>query len=96
MPNIRVLPPPNGPFSITLTGNRTLSTTAGQYIDVDAADAWAMAANGWVMLSRGGIGPTSSRLSSPYLGTQFTDTTVAAVIVWDGATWRNAVTGAAA
>lgn len=96
MPNIRVIPPANGPYSITLSGNRTLTTTAGNPLDVDAADAYVMAANGWLICGTNGVGTTAQRPAGPTKGMRFTDTTVGAEIVYDGAAWRHKVTGGVA
>jgi hypothetical protein len=98
--NKRVLPPPAGSTQTISPNGRTYSATPGSVLDVLDIDANIMLANGWVC----GIpsGPTTSRpktrFSEPYNvgpGFLFVDTTLAAVIIWDGATWRNVITGAA-
>jgi hypothetical protein len=98
--NKRVLPPPSGATQTMSANGRPYSASPGAVLDVLDIDANIMLANGWVC----GIpsGPTTSRpktrLNAPYdvgPGFLFVDTTLAAVIIWDGATWRNVITGAA-
>jgi hypothetical protein len=44
----------------------------------------------------GQSGTTAARPTSPTPGMQFVDTTAAIVVAWDGANWRNVVSGAIA
>jgi hypothetical protein len=68
---------------------------------VNDSDAHVLAANGWTKVAFSG--PTSARptvnaANGPYYVASrsmfFVDTTLNAVIVFDGATWRNPITGA--
>jgi hypothetical protein len=61
-----------------------------------------LAANGWVKIAVSGptsARPTTNESSGPYFvaarGLHFVDTTLGALIVFDGATSRNPITGAA-
>jgi hypothetical protein len=79
MPNFRMLPPVAvGAQTINVNG-RAYSAAPGSVVDVIDADAQVLASNGWTKIAFSG--PTS-------------DTTINALVVWDGATWRNPVTGA--
>jgi hypothetical protein len=98
--NKRILPPAAGLTQTMSANGRPYSAAPGAVLDVLDADANVLLANGWVC----GIpsGPTTSRpktrFSEPYNvgpGSLFVDTTLAAVIIWDGAAWRNVITGAA-
>jgi hypothetical protein len=97
-----MLPPSNAAFQITTANGRNYAAAPGTVADVPDFDAQVLAANGWVKV--GWSGPTTARppanqvTAAPYFavpGCHFVDTTLAAVIVFDGATWRNPVTGAA-
>ena len=86
----------------TLTANgRSDTGTPGQVLDVPDFDAQILGACGWTCIAPSG--PTSSRpttngSTAPYAagkGTLFYDTTLGAMIVYDGATWRNPTNGAA-
>ncbi len=95
---IRMLPPAN-PIFTTLNG-RVINGSAG-YVDVAAADAVPMSANGWIKLMESG--PTASRpqpgpAASPAgynvqlgAGQPYLDTTLGAVIFWNPvlAAWVN-------
>jgi hypothetical protein len=72
---------------------RTFQASVG-YQDVADHDADMLQANGWVRGGKSGV--TSARPTNPGRGDQFIDTTLAAVIMWDGAAWRNVLTGAVA
>lgn len=63
---------------------------------IPADDVVQMQARGWMLLP--GSGTTAQRPSGPSLtaGTLYVDSTVPATIVWDGANWRNVITGATA
>jgi hypothetical protein len=72
----------------------------GTLIDVPEGVAMALKGGGWRQF--GQVGPTSDRPPSsdiyPYFaraGMLFYDTTLAAWITYDGATWRSTTTGAA-
>ncbi len=82
---------------------RSYSATQGQLIDVPgdlAGDAGSLL--GYSTSSNTGgpyfvliasSGPTTGRPTYPTPGQSFVDTTVGAVIAYDGASWRNVVTG---
>lgn len=96
----RVLPPPRSPAQILVYG-RTYVGTPGIVQDVPDHDAQVMGANGWLVL--GLVGSTAQRPINaqivpphPFPGQEYLDTTVGAVLVHDGAVWRNKLTGAAA
>jgi hypothetical protein len=77
---------------------RSYTGTPGSTYDVPDFDAGALAANGWIDC---GIScATSERPVATavpnllYPGLQVIDTTLSEVIRWDGAAWRNVLTGA--
>ena len=93
----QILIAPAGGDSITFEG-RSYAGPAGTVVNVIDADAAKLAANGWSQPADGGsAGPTSGRpVLQPYqYGVKYSDTTLGQLVVWDGATWRNPVTGAA-
>ena len=91
----RVLPPSStGNASITVNG-RTYVTSNGAPLDVPDFDAVVMGANGWKISAPDGVGATAERPARPTSGMRFLDTTLAAVITFDGKVWRNKITGAA-
>jgi len=102
MTNFKVISPPITKSPIVTPGGRTFAQTPGQAIDVVASDAEFLAANGWLSIGQSGTTaqrPTANPSAGAYVaqpGTVYVDTTLAAVIVWDGTTWRNVLTGAAA
>jgi hypothetical protein len=95
MPTFRMLTPINvGQQTITANG-RVYSGAPGTAQDVPDMDAGILAANGWVKVSISG--PTTARpstnpnVSAPYTaarGLHFYDTTLNALVIFDGATWR--------
>jgi hypothetical protein len=92
---MKLLPPNStGTDQITVNG-RTYTTTNGTAIDVPDHDADVMRANGWYAPAPGGSGATASRPTNVPRNTVFFDSTLSALIVWDGKTWRNKTTGAA-
>lgn len=84
---------------------RNYSGAPGSVLDVPDFDAQILSSQpGWFaplgLDCR--VGPTSARptlqndaRTAIMAGTLFIDTTLSAVIVWDGSVWRNIVTGAA-
>ncbi len=94
MPSVQVLPPANGPFAIEVFG-RKFSTTAGTPLTVQTGEAQILAANGWIISTDGGHGPTSGRPVAPLVNTRYTDTTVGFLILWDGKVWRKCIDGTA-
>lgn|SRR4051794_9796145 len=99
MPAIRMLPPPSVAFQSMTANGRSYSAAPGSTVDVIEGDAQVLGANGWVWITPSG--PTSARpvnKDGPYAaarGSLFYDTTLGALIVHDGATWRSPATGAA-
>ena len=87
-----------------LPAQRGYVATRGQLVDVpgDATgDAMVLLGYGdpypgggdyFAMIGQSGT--TAQRPTTPTPGVLFVDTTVGAVIAWDGAAWRNVVTGA--
>lgn len=94
MATMRLMPPSTGATSITVN-NRLYSCAVGSTIDVPGFDAYIMLANGWLASAAHSTGTTANRPVNPKKGTQFLDTTLGALIVFDGKTWRNHQTGAA-
>ena len=98
---VRLLPPTDVQKRTLSVNGRTYSSAPGSVADVPDHDAGQLEANGWVRVEESG--PTSARpnfAATPAgalnsAGRRFLDTTVGALIVWDGATWRNPATGAA-
>lgn len=105
--NFRCITPPVGSTfynSPRLVNGRSYAylTAPGQAVDVPDFDQVILAAN--VLIPIAPSGPTSARPSTnpntspPYTagaGFHFFDTTLSALIVFDGATWRNPATGSA-
>ena len=100
---LRLLPPPEIAYRSLTVNGRSYSAAPGAVLDVPDFDAEILLANGWIAgtpictcgQAHGGIGATAARPSPPARGMHFYDTTVGADIVFDGNTWRNAVTAAA-
>ena len=98
MPNVRLMPGLGSasPFKIPGTA-RTYSCAAGAFIDVPDFDAQILRGAGWVSPTRGDgqVGATAARPVRPAQGQQFLDTTVGAILVYDGrGNWLHSVTGA--
>ena len=95
----RVLPP-STTRSAQLVNGRSYDPAAAAYVDCAHQDAAVLAANLWTDL--GPVGPTSARppVQGPTSGNpdtatrgaRYVDTTLGAVIVFDGATWRSVLT----
>lgn len=88
----RLMPPANGETR-TIFG-RTYVGVAGTPLDVPDSDAQVLAANGWTVSAKQGVGATAARPVNPNRGDEFADTTVGATIKWDGKVWRHSVTHA--
>jgi len=97
-----MLPPVSVSAQSRTVNGRTYSATPGSAIDIFDADAEVLSANGWIKVALSG--PTTARPSPnplgtpPYLagpGFKFLDTTLGKIVVYDGATFRDPVTGAA-
>jgi hypothetical protein len=80
---------------------RSYSATAGGYIDAigdpTSGDAASLTSQGFITIGASGTTaqrPTGAGFLKPSF--VYVDTTLALVVVWDGANWRNPVTGATA
>jgi hypothetical protein len=102
MATFRMLPPTGICQLNRIVNGRTYSSAPGAAIDIVDFDAGVLSANGWVKVAL--TGPTSARPSTnpngtpPYLATaglHYVDTTLDKVVVFDGATWRDPLTGSA-
>lgn len=97
--NIRMLPPTNIQDQTLTVNGRNYSGQPGAALDVPDFDAQQLQANGWTWVAPSGASserPTSAQgLYPASVGAQFFDTTLNALIIFDGATWRNPATGAA-
>jgi hypothetical protein len=77
---------------------RVYSSTPGHVVDVLDFDAAVLTSNGWIRVAFSGpttgrppISPDGYRAS---VGLPFFDTTVGALLIFDGAAWRSPVDGA--
>jgi hypothetical protein len=86
--------------AMTVNGRTYPPVTPGTVIDVPDFDAGGLCGNGYVRIAPSG--PTSARPSTSQAsgslyfaapGVNFVDTTIGKLIVFDGATWRDPVTG---
>ncbi len=83
--------------AVTIYG-RTYTAAAGTTYDAPDQDAAVLEANGF--LSTGGptcigVGTTALRPTTGlFIGASYVDTTLAYVVVYDGALWRNPSSGA--
>lgn len=96
--NIRMLGPTSVANQTRMVNGRTYTAAAGVAIDVPDFDAQQLHANHWIWVAPSG--PTSARpTTAPGLyraveGAEFFDTTLNYLIIFDGAIWRSAATGA--
>lgn len=100
--NIRMLPPVVVSQQTQTVNGRRYSAVPGAAVDVPDMDATVLGANGWITCAPSGTTaqrPTTNQASgSLYFaapGMSFVDTTIGKLIVFDGATWRDPVTGSA-
>lgn len=95
-----LLHPPVNPAYRALTVNgRSYVGAPGTPQNIMSADAHVLLANGWLHAFSTKTCPsglTTDRPAAPTAGDKFHDTTVGALLIWDGATWRNTITGASA
>ena len=98
MANIRVAASASSQNPLTIPGTtRKYLCGSGSYVDAIDQDAWLLVAAGWTQLTpKGGtVGPTSGRPTAALKGTPYTDTTVGALVISDGAgNWLHHMTGA--
>lgn len=84
---------------------RSYSASAGGFIDAvgdpTSGDASTLSSQGFILICQSG--PTASRpnFATTTVGVGmrdvlFLDTTISKIVVWDGAAWRDPVTGATA
>jgi hypothetical protein len=91
MATIQMHAPGNG--ATTTVNGRTYKGTPGTTLNVPDFDAFELQANGWVVTAAAGSGATAARPASPHVGDEYHDTSLAAIIKWDGKAWRNIMTG---
>ncbi len=97
--NYRMLPPPAVANQTVVANGRTYTATPGNSLDVPDFDSGILAANGWIRVALSGA--TTARPSTataphlPAKDLRFYDTTLSAIVIYDGATWRTP-TGASA
>jgi hypothetical protein len=97
--NFRMLPSPLLLKQSLVVNGRTYTGAPGTTIDVPDFDAGPLAANGWTKVALSG--PTTARPTTLTTGGQYTagvssqffDTTLGKLIVFDGAGWRDPATG---
>jgi hypothetical protein len=104
MTTYRMLPSPVVDEQTRIVNGRSFSGAPGAAYDIVDCDANTLEANGWTFVALSG--PTSAR-PLPALtpigpegtqagpGEKFFDTTLNALIVCDGATWRSPIDGSA-
>jgi hypothetical protein len=86
MPNYRMLPPTAVANQTCVANGRTYTATPGNVLDVPDFDSGVLAANGWSRIALSG--PTTARPVPASKGLHYYDTTVPALVIYDGATWR--------
>ncbi|KVD37864.1 hypothetical protein WK11_25465 [Burkholderia ubonensis] len=83
---------------VTPTGH-PYSASPGNPIFVPADDAMILAGWGWILGARGNPlvteGGSAGRPASPAINDRYLDHDVGMQIFWDGANWRDPITGAA-
>lgn len=98
MSKYRMFPPTGVTATESPIPGKWFDAGAALFLDVAKTDAQYLAGAGWACLafSKGAIehGVTADRPASPRVGQFYGDSTLAIVVYWDGAAWRNAVTGA--
>jgi hypothetical protein len=84
--------PPGSP-----AGRTYYQASAGTVIDVPDVSVSDLRSQGLIAVGDGS-GPTSGRPTSQYLrpGYVYVDTTIGLIVAWDGANWRNPLSGATA
>jgi hypothetical protein len=89
------------PASPIQLGDRSYARTPGTVADIPTIDAGRLGANGYLQLFATGTTTErpNHRVSDEFMpmpGALFYDTTLSALLAFDGAAWRNATTGAVA
>lgn len=96
--NVVIHPPGTGPHSTspTLANGRSYTPVPGTPQTVPDQDAAILCANGW-LYGHPDILPAVTTANRPTTGLtpglRVTDTTISKNIMWDGAAWREVVTG---
>lgn len=96
--NVRVLPSADVLRQSLVVSGRSYTAAPGAYLDVPVSDAAVLGANGWLVI--GAVGTTGERPTRRpdggiiMAGERFLDTTIGALLVYDGQVWRNQITGA--
>jgi hypothetical protein len=93
MTNIRMMPAGNGKTNTAVVNGRTYTCALGATLDVVDFDAYALGDAGWVQVAT--VGTTAQRPSKPGIQTWYHDTSLARLIIFEGATWRDPATGSA-
>jgi len=101
MITVRLLPPINPGVQTRLAFGRSYTGIPGQVFDIILGDAAVLEGAGWNRITFSGS--TADRPTSTVAGTQqpvplstgllYLDTTLAKVIVYDGAAWRDVIAG---
>lgn len=93
----RMLPPGDGLHTTFSINGRSYTAALGSYSDMPSFDALAAEANGWVRPRVATAADTTANRPTTglYRGRTYLDTTLAYVVVYDGANWRNPATAAA-
>jgi hypothetical protein len=87
MSNVRLLPPTDVHYQAMTVNCRSYAAAPGATVDVNDSDAAVLTANSWIKVAV--VGATTARPVNPNVGSLFVDTTVGAIIVSDGKTWRS-------
>jgi hypothetical protein len=90
---VRVLPPTNVAYQTTIAFGRTYTGAPGTALDVPDFDAAVITANSWLRVGRSAT--TATRPTDPRVGGLILDISLAKMICWDGAHWRDPATGSA-
>jgi hypothetical protein len=88
---VRVLPPIDVRYQKMIVFGRSYAGAPGATLDVLDSDAAVLTANNWIRVGRSST--TATRPTDARVGETLLDTTLGIVIIWDGANWRNPVTG---
>lgn len=93
---MRMLPPVSVGQQTQAVNGRRYSAAPGAAVDVPDMDASVLAANGWITCAPSGTTAqrptTNPNTNPPYVAApnfRYFDTTISALIFWDGATWRD-------
>ncbi|WP_053292752.1 hypothetical protein [Burkholderia pseudomallei] len=99
MSNIIVHVPVGAQQHVVTAAGRPYSASPGNPISVPAEDAMILGGWGWILGARGNPmvteGPSANRPTAPVVNDRHLDYDCGLQIFWDGATWRDPITGAA-